>query len=78
MHHENEDGSGYLHVTSDNIPIGAKIIHIADVYDAMTHKRCYKDELTIEETIKQMESNVGKMFDESIFEAFKKLTALHI
>ena len=42
-HHENEDGSGYPNgLTGDKIHPFAKIIHVADVYDALTSERCYK------------------------------------
>lgn len=45
-HHENEDGTGYPdRLVGDEIPPYAKIIHVADVYDALTSKRPYKNRM---------------------------------
>jgi hypothetical protein len=54
-HHENEDGSGYPSgLKMDRIPLIAKICHIADVFDALTSKRHYKDSKTPFEALKIM------------------------
>ncbi|MBU2631118.1 MAG: HD domain-containing protein [Proteobacteria bacterium] len=54
-HHENEDGSGYPSgLNQDNIPLIAKICHIADVFDALTSKRHYKESKTPFEALKIM------------------------
>jgi HD-GYP domain-containing protein (c-di-GMP phosphodiesterase class II) len=54
-HHENEDGSGYpCGLCGDQIPLMAKICHIADVFDALTSKRPYKDPRTPFEALKIM------------------------
>lgn len=54
-HHENEDGSGYPSgLSKDKIPLIAKICHIADVFDALTSKRHYKDAKTPYEALKIM------------------------
>jgi len=54
-HHENEDGSGYPNgIKEDRIPIMAKICHIADIFDAMTSKRSYKDRKSPYEALKIM------------------------
>lgn len=54
-HHENEDGSGYpTGLSRDQIPMIAKICHIADVFDALTSKRHYKDSKTPFEALKIM------------------------
>lgn len=72
-HHENEDGTGYPRgLTSDKIHIFAKIIHIADVYDALTAKRIYKDPLNPADAIEFLMANAGTMFDKNILEAFIK------
>lgn len=70
-HHENEDGSGYPRgLTSDKIHIFAKIIHIADVYDALTARRIYKSPLNPADALEYLMANTGIMFDQSILEIF--------
>ncbi|OGR25248.1 MAG: metal-dependent phosphohydrolase [Desulfobacterales bacterium RIFOXYA12_FULL_46_15] len=57
-HHENEDGSGYpTGLASDQIPMIAKICHIADVFDALTSKRSYKESKSPYEALKIMAGN---------------------
>jgi putative nucleotidyltransferase with HDIG domain len=53
-HHEKEDGSGYPDGLTSTIPIGSKIIAIADSYDAMTSSRIYNSPLTKEEAINEL------------------------
>lgn len=66
-HHENEDGTGYPNkLTSDEIAIFSKIIHITDVYDALTSKKAYKDTMTPAETLEYLSANSGTMFDENL------------
>lgn len=70
-HHENEDGTGYpQNLTSDKIPAFAKIIHVADVYDALTAKRVYKDALTSAQALEYLTVNSGTMFDKHITDVF--------
>lgn len=70
-HHENEDGTGYPRgLTSDKIHLFAKIIHIADVYDALTAKRIYKDPLNPADALEYMMAHAGTMFDKTVLEAF--------
>ena len=70
-HHENEDGSGYpRHLTGKNIYKFAKIIHIADVYDAIISKRPYKDKASSKEAINYIISQTGTMFDETYVNTF--------
>lgn len=55
-HHENEDGSGYPnHKKYDEISLYSRIIHLADVYSALTNKRSYKEEWTSDRAIQQIE-----------------------
>lgn len=70
-HHENVDGSGYYGITK--IPIAAKIIRVADVYDALTSTRCYKDAYNKEDALFMMSHNIGTQFDQKIFEKFLKI-----
>ncbi len=72
-HHENEDGTGYPRgLTSDKIHLFAKIIHVADVYDALTAKRIYKEPLNPADALEYMMAHAGTMFDKAILEAFIK------
>lgn len=70
-HHENEDGSGYpAGITGEEIPLYSKIIHVADVYDALTSKRPYKDPYTPSEAIEYLMGGCNILFDESVVRAF--------
>lgn len=73
MHHENLNGTGYpLGLAGDQIYKFAKIIHVADVYDAITSKRVYKKAQSPKEAIEFLEKNAGTMFEEEYVEAFVK------
>lgn len=75
-HHENEDGSGYPRgITGDKIHKFAKIIHIADVYDALTAKRVYKDAMNPADALEYLMSQAGRMFDKDYVEVFTKYVA---
>lgn len=75
-HHENEDGTGYPRgLVSKKIHKFAKIIHIADVYDALTARRIYKDPLNPADAIEYLMANAGTMFDISMVEVFMKYVA---
>lgn len=70
-HHENEDGTGYPNnIKKDEIPLFSKIIHICDVYSALTSKRCYKDAWTYEEALNELNKNITK-YDREILEILK-------
>ena len=70
-HHENEDGSGYPRkLTSENIHLFAKIIHIADVYDALTTKRVYKDAMNPADALEYLMGNAERMFDKELVTIF--------
>lgn len=71
MHHENINGSGYpLGLKEDQIYMFAKIIHIADVYDAITNERPYKKAQLPQEAIEFLMSNSGNMFQPEYVKAF--------
>ncbi len=66
-HHEKIDGSGYPYgIKGDKIPLFAKILTIADAYDAMTSDRPYKKALTQKKAIKELERCADKDFDRKI------------
>lgn len=77
-HHENEDGSGYpRNLKGENIHIFAKIIHVADVYDALISKRVYKKAYEQSEAIEYLMSNIGIMFDMTVVLTFIKYIAIY-
>ncbi len=64
-HHERVDGKGYPeHLKGDEIPIEARIIAVADSYDAMTSNRSYRDLLPQEKVRSELLKNIGTQFDE--------------
>ena len=70
-HHEHYDGSGYPYgLKGEDIPICARIVCIADSYDAMTSNRVYRSKLKEEEVIAEFESNSGTQFDPELAELF--------
>jgi putative nucleotidyltransferase with HDIG domain len=69
-HHENIDGSGYPQgLTGDAIPLYAKIVSVADTFDAMTTNRPYQKAMEITYVFERMRSFIGKKFDEEIVQA---------
>lgn len=70
-HHERVDGSGYPQgLKGSSIPLIARIIALADAFDAMTSKRVYRDAMNIQEAINQIEEGIGTQFDEDVAHAF--------
>ena len=77
LHHENWDGSGYpLGLRGDATPLSARIVHVADAYDAMTSDRPYRRGMSHEEAIRVLEQNAGTQFDGAIVPLFAKLTGI--
>lgn len=69
-HHENIDGSGYPNgLVGDKIPKFARIIHVTDVYDALTSKRPYKNPFEPLDAFFYLEGGKGKLFDEEVVDA---------
>ncbi|HVT89334.1 MAG TPA: HD domain-containing phosphohydrolase [Tepidisphaeraceae bacterium] len=72
-HHENWDGSGYPDgLSKDNIPIESRIVHLADVFDALTHERVYKQAWPREQAITAIHQGRGSMFDPQVVDAFDR------
>ena len=68
-HHERIDGKGYPDgLSGDNIPEYAKIISVADAYDAMTSHRSYRDSLPQDVVYSEIKNHIGSQFDEKIAE----------
>lgn len=76
-HHEYYDGGGYPDgLAGDEIPIGARIIMVADTADAMMTDRPYRAALGYEEVIAEFDTHSGAQFDPDIIAAFKASTAI--
>jgi HD-GYP domain-containing protein (c-di-GMP phosphodiesterase class II) len=70
-HHEQLDGKGYPSgLKGDEIPVLAKIVAVADTFDAMTTNRPYRKAMEKEAAIKELERCSGRQFDEKVVEAF--------
>jgi len=74
LHHENWDGSGYPHGQAGlNTPVDARIIHVADAYDAMTSDRPYRRGMTHEKAMETLREFAGKQFDPEVVRLFAGL-----
>jgi HD-GYP domain-containing protein (c-di-GMP phosphodiesterase class II) len=72
-HHENLDGTGYpFGLKGDEIPLGARIIAVADFFDALTHKRHYREPMPIEEVMELIDDSTGAKFDPQVVVALKQ------
>jgi diguanylate cyclase (GGDEF)-like protein/PAS domain S-box-containing protein len=70
-HHERWDGKGYpLKLSGEGIPLIARIVSIADAYDAMTNNSIYKKTLSKKDAIKELQRCAGKQFDPDIVRVF--------
>jgi response regulator RpfG family c-di-GMP phosphodiesterase len=70
QHHEKFNGEGYPQgLVGEDIHIFARIVAVADVFDALTHKRCYKEAWPIEEVLKVMKESEGSHFDPTVLKA---------
>lgn len=70
-HHERVDGNGYPDgLRGDQITIGAKIVNVADAFDAMTTERPYRAGLTVDQAIGQLETKAGTQFAAEVVEVF--------
>ncbi len=73
-HHERWDGSGYPHgIAGHAIPMFARLVGIADVYDALTTDRVYRPAYSHEYAVEWIQSQAGKLFDPELAALFSKL-----
>jgi diguanylate cyclase (GGDEF)-like protein/putative nucleotidyltransferase with HDIG domain len=73
-HHENWDGSGYPEgLKGEEIPIGAQIISIVDVFHSLTSKRSYRKRLSFDNALKIMKEDAGKKWNPKLCETFLKI-----
>lgn len=75
-HHENWDGSGYPKgLSNEVIPLSGRIAKVADVFDALTSRRPYKEPWPVERALTLLQEESGKQFDPKVVEAFLRLYA---
>jgi len=73
-HHEKYDGTGYYrHLKGEEIPYGGRILAVADVFDAITSKRHYRDKMPIQNVINILLEGKNKHFDGSLVDAFLRI-----
>lgn len=74
-HHEKYDGSGYYrHLSGEDIPYGGRILAVADVFDAITSRRHYRDKMHIQNVIDILLSGKNKHFDGNLVDAFLRIS----
>jgi HD-GYP domain-containing protein (c-di-GMP phosphodiesterase class II) len=74
LHHENHDGSGYpWGLTGEETPLGARIVHVVDAFDAMTTSRPYRNAMPPERALGILQQHAGTQFDPAIVEVFLRL-----
>ena len=72
-HHERWDGKGYPHgIAGEEIPLSARILCVADVFDALTTTRSYRSALSSDVAMEIMEGDAGHVFDPELFAIFKE------
>ena len=72
-HHERWDGSGYPKgLKGEDIPIAGRIVALADVFDALRHKRCYKEPWSLDDVVKEINAQQGKQFDPKLIDVFNQ------
>jgi HD-GYP domain-containing protein (c-di-GMP phosphodiesterase class II) len=75
-HHEKWDGTGYYrHLKGEEITLGGRILAVADVFDAVTSKRHYRDKMPIVNVIDIMLKGSGSHFEKSLVDAFLGISA---
>lgn len=73
-HHEWWDGTGYPRgISSESIPLSARIVALADVYDALTSRRCYKSAMAHGEACALIKAGRGTQFDPAVVDAFESI-----
>ena len=72
-HHERWDGNGYVGMAKEAIPLAGRMVAVADVFDALTQKRPYKDAWTVDEAIAEIDRQRGHQFDPMLVDAFLRI-----
>ena len=74
LHHENPDGSGYPYrLMKDEIPLGVRIVHVADVWDAITSDRSYREAMSIAQAWELIRKGTGPLFDLDVVEVLRSI-----
>ena len=75
-HHERWDGTGYPDgLAGEAIPLEARLVHVADVFDVLVHERPYKEAWTVEDAAGEIRAGAGTQFDPAVVAAFDALGA---
>lgn len=70
-HHERYDGTGYPRMLrGKDIPLGARVFSVADVFDALTTDRPYHEKLDMDQAVSEIRQGAGKQFDSEVVQAF--------
>ena len=78
-HHERWDGTGYPHgLRGEEIPVCARIVSVADVFDALTHVRAYKSAWRVEDALAEIVHQSGAMFDPAVVDAFLRVVERYV
>jgi putative two-component system response regulator len=72
-HHEHWDGGGYEGLRGDTIPLPGRIVAVADVFDALVHKRPYKPAWPKEDAVAEIQRQRGRQLDPSLVDAFLRI-----
>jgi putative two-component system response regulator len=73
-HHERWDGRGYLHgLKGDDIPLVSRIVAVADVFDALTHRRPYKEPWPVNSALDEIQRLQGQQFDPEVVAALRQV-----
>jgi len=72
-HHERWDGNGYAGIPRDSIPLAGRIVAVADVFDALTQQRPYKDAWPVDDAIGEIDRQRGRQFDPGLVDGFLRV-----
>jgi len=74
LHHEDYDGSGYPYkLAAERIPLGARIVHVADAFDSMVTHRHYRDAFSVDASIAELLAHAGSQFDPEVVAVLVRL-----
>lgn len=74
-HHEHWDGSGYMSLKGENIPLPARLTAIADTFDVLTHERPYRPASSLEEALAEIQKERGRQFDPALVDALLQVAS---
>jgi putative two-component system response regulator len=72
-HHERWDGTGYMGMRGEAIPMAGRIVTVADVFDALTSERPYKKAWPLDDAIAEIQRQSDRQFDPRVVDAFLKV-----